>query len=139
MSECVCTGFNLARRHAPRRVSAVGRVDLSIVQQEEFPHEGLPNEQQKLAGAGGSARHANIPPPGPAGPIGLTAPTPTTGNELEQQVSKLEAMKKTAQELGDQGLLTNIEDKLRHALQTPLSTPMPKKHHWNKTPVRAIH
>ena len=73
--------------------------------------QGLPNEQQKLAGAG----HANIPPPGPAGPTALTAPTPTTGSELEQQVSKLEAMKKTAQDLGDQELLTNIEDKLRHA------------------------
>ena len=73
--------------------------------------QGLPNEQQKLAGAGGSARHANIPPPGPAGPTGLTAPSPTTGSELKQQVSQLEAM----QELGDQELLTNIEDKLRHA------------------------
>ena len=82
--------------------------------------QGLPNEQQKLAGAGGTARHANIPPPGTPGPIGLTAPSPTTGSELKQQVSKLEAMKKTAQEFGDQEfgdqeLLTNIEDKLRHA------------------------
>ena len=76
--------------------------------------QGLPNEQQKLAGAGGSARHANIPPPGLAGSIGLTAPSPTTGSELKQQVSKLEAMT-TAQELGDQELLTNIKDKLRHA------------------------
>ena len=86
--------------------------------------QGLPNEQQKLAGAGGSARHANIPPPGPAGPFGLTAPTPTTGSELKQQVSKLEAMKKTARELGDQELLTNIEDKLRHA-QAAKAEPRP--------------
>ena len=32
-------GLNLARRHESRRVSATGRVDLPIVQQEELPHE----------------------------------------------------------------------------------------------------
>ena len=78
----------------------------------------LPNEQQKLTGAGGTPQRqhpANVPPPRPTGPTGVTAPTLTTGSELKQQVAKLEAMKKTVQELGDQELLTNIKSKLRHA------------------------
>ena len=59
------SGLNLARRHASRRVSAMGRVDLPIVQQEEFLHEQelcqwLPNEQQKIGGCwriGSSRQH----------------------------------------------------------------------------------
>ena len=55
------------------------------------------------------------PPQGSTGPTAGTAPTLTTVRELKQQVAKLEAMRKTAQELGDQELLANIDSKLRHA------------------------
>ena len=77
------SGLDLARRRAPRRVSA-------IEQELRAVPRAAPGRLGRLLGQL-RYRHRGA------------------------QVTQLEAMKKTAQELGDQELLANIETKLHHA------------------------